>query len=160
MLKFVCSVWLPHLSPNKTSEPPHAASVSALVDASNLEFPQSREKGFSTGSGRIAAPGMPGRPDAALDLHLVSLTSGNWDTPGNWSGNAVPTSGANVAISTTAAATITIQAGDTVSINSLTAGSNDSLSITGGSLTIAATSTIGGNLNLSGGAAPSPPVPI
>ncbi len=58
--------------------------------------------------------------------------SGYWDVAANWSGGAVPNSAAQVSIDTTSAATITIQAGDTEAINSLSIGSADTLSMPGG----------------------------
>ena len=65
----------------------------------------------------------------------------------------MPGSGDDVTINTTAAAIITIQAGDSESVHSLTAASNDTLSISGGALTIAANSTLSGLLSMTGGTA-------
>jgi hypothetical protein len=77
--------------------------------------------------------------------------SGNWDTPGNWSTDKVPGPGDDVSISTIAIATITIQAGDVESVNSVTTSSNDTLSFTGGSLAVTANSTLSGPLTMTGG---------
>ncbi len=81
----------------------------------------------------------------------VGSVSNNWNVAGNWSNDAVPTSTTDVSISTSAAATIVIVPAEVESINSLMLDSNDTLSITGGSLAIAANSTIAGNLSLTGG---------
>src|ERR1019366_1836623 len=87
----------------------------------------------------------------------INPNSGNWDVASNWSSGAVPGAFDNVAISTTSAATITIQSGDAESAQSLTTAGNDTLSITGGSLTVAAgsvflpSSTLSGGLAITGG---------
>ncbi len=83
----------------------------------------------------------------------IGGASGYWDNPANWSGNAVPTPAAQVSINTATQATITVQGGDAESINSLTIGGNDTLSIAGGSINVAANSTNGGTMTVSGGAA-------
>ena len=75
-----------------------------------------------------------------------------WDAAANWSNDAVPTSADDVTIDSGTSTTITIQSGDTESVNSLTTAAGYALSITGGSLAIADNSTLVGNLNLSGGA--------
>ena len=54
-------------------------------------------------------------------------------------------------INTGPALTVAIESVDNESIGSLTTGSTDTLSITGGSLTIASTSTLGGPLTMIGG---------
>jgi len=81
----------------------------------------------------------------------VNTGSGSWDNPGNWSGNAVPGSADDVSISTSAAATITINSSDTESVHSLTTTATDTLSMTGGSLAVAANSTLSGALSMTGG---------
>ena len=65
--------------------------------------------------------------------------SGNWDVPGNWSGDAVPNSSDDVAISTTGNATITIASTGHETVHSLSTDADDNLSIAGGSLTIIGT---------------------
>jgi hypothetical protein len=75
----------------------------------------------------------------------------NWDNPQNWSTGNVPGPGDDVTISTAAAATIDIQPTDAESINSLTTASNDALSINGGSLSVAASSTLNGALSIDQG---------
>ena len=89
-------------------------------------------------------------------LSTVAWTGGgndsNWDNPQNWNTQAVPAAGNDVVIDTgSSAATVTINTGDAESVNSLTTGGNDTLSITGGSLTVAANSTLGGSLAMTGG---------
>ena len=64
----------------------------------------------------------------------------------------VPSESDVVAIDTAATATITIQSGDDIQVQSLTTGSNDTLSITGGSLTVTGgDSTLSGPLSMTGG---------
>jgi RHS repeat-associated protein len=77
--------------------------------------------------------------------------SGNWDVGANWSTGSVPASTDNVVISTSAAATITYQASDGYSIQSLSTASNDTLSFTGGTLNIQASSTLSGPLTMTAG---------
>ena len=77
--------------------------------------------------------------------------SGNWDNPANWSSGQVPGPSDDVVISTAGSATITIQTGDSLVVNSVTTGANDTLSFTGGSLTIGANSTLSGPLSMTGG---------
>ncbi len=81
----------------------------------------------------------------------VNTGSGSWDTGANWSSGNVPSAGDDVIINTTGAATVTIQSGDTISINSLTTGGLDTLAITDGALAVAADSTLSGPLTMTGG---------
>ena len=82
-------------------------------------------------------------------VEWISTTSGDWNVGSNWSTGAVPTSNENVIIDVPGATpTITISSG-TQSVLSITA--SDPLSITGGSLIVAANSTIGGGLSMTGG---------
>ena len=78
-------------------------------------------------------------------------SGGNWDTASNWVGGVVPGVNDKAVISTTAAATITIQTGDSESVLGLTTAANDTLSITGGALTVAASSIFSGPLTMTGG---------
>ena len=71
----------------------------------------------------------------------------NWDTPANWSTDSVPGSGDDVTIDI--AANVVHSDNVTDSINSLT--STEPLTISGGTLSIASASTIGGALTISGG---------
>ncbi len=57
--------------------------------------------------------------------------SGNWSLASNWSAG-LPTSTTDAVIDTASAATITIPAGQTFAINSLTVGANNTLSLPGG----------------------------
>ncbi|MDR3636208.1 MAG: hypothetical protein P4L84_20570, partial [Isosphaeraceae bacterium] len=85
-------------------------------------------------------------------LSAVSWTGAgdgkSWTNPSNWSGNAVPGSNDNVTISLGGTPTIQITSGNQA-VLSLT--STDPLSISGGTLSINASSTIGGGLTMTGG---------
>ncbi len=81
---------------------------------------------------------------------------GNWDVAANWTDQSnqthhVPGSGDDVQISTTAAATVTIQGSDVESVNSLSTAATDTLSFSSGSLSVAVSSTLNGNLQLING---------
>ena len=84
-------------------------------------------------------------------LSAVSWTGGggdnNWDTAANWSTDSVPGSGDDVTINI--AANVVHSDNVTDSINSLT--STEPLTISGGTLSIAAASTIDSTLSLTGG---------
>ena len=84
-------------------------------------------------------------------LSAVSWTGGggdnNWDTAANWSTDSVPGSGDDVTISI--AANVVHSDNDDDSINSLT--SAEPLTLSGGTLSIASTSTINSTLSLTGG---------
>ncbi len=69
----------------------------------------------------------------------------SWSDKANW-GGSVPGSGDDVTINTAAAATVSIASGVSASVHSLTTGGNDTLSISGGSLTVASSSTLSGSL--------------
>jgi RHS repeat-associated protein/uncharacterized repeat protein (TIGR01451 family) len=82
-------------------------------------------------------------------VQWTSATSGAWDVGSNWSTGQVPGSSDDVVIDVNSATpTVTIGSGDQ-SVHSLMA--SDPLSITGGSLTVAANSTISGGLTMTGG---------
>ncbi len=72
----------------------------------------------------------------------------SWDVAGNWSDNAVPTANDDVTINLSGSPTIEIRSG-TESVNSVT--STDPISISGGSLSVAANSTLSGGLTMTGG---------
>ena len=78
--------------------------------------------------------------------------SGNWDVGANWSTGNVPGAGDNAVINTQATGTITIQSDDAEAVDQLSLASNDTLSFTGGTLTIGASSTLNGALSMTGGA--------
>ncbi len=77
--------------------------------------------------------------------------TGDWDVAANWSNDAVPAPTADVTINTPSPATITIKPGDAESVNSLSVGSQDSLSIAGGSLTTATSLTNDGAITVAAG---------
>jgi RHS repeat-associated protein len=82
-------------------------------------------------------------------VQWISKTSGAWDVGSNWNTGQVPGSGDDVGINVNGATpTITIGSGDQ-SVHSLMA--SDPLSITGGSLTVAAKSTASAGLTMTGG---------
>ena len=72
----------------------------------------------------------------------------SWAVAGNWSNNAVPTPGDDVTINIAGNPTIQITTGNQ-SVHSLTA--SEPISISGGSLTVAAASTLSGGLTMTGG---------
>ncbi len=71
-----------------------------------------------------------------------------WTDASNWSNDAVPGPSDNVAISKSGNPTIAISSG-TQSVNSIS--STDPISISGGSLSVAANSTLSGGLTMTGG---------
>src|SRR5262249_23527795 len=72
----------------------------------------------------------------------------SWAVAGNWSGNAVPGANDDVTIDLGGNPTIRISSGSQ-SVHSLT--STDPIAISGGSLAVAASSTISGGLAMTGG---------
>ncbi len=82
-------------------------------------------------------------------VEWISTASGNWNVGSNWSTGTVPNSNDDVIIDVPGATpTVTISSG-TDSVLSITA--SDPVSMTGGSLIVAANSTIGGGLSMTGG---------
>ncbi len=84
----------------------------------------------------------------------ISTSSGNWNVAANWSTGVVPGPGDVAFIETNSALTVTIPSGDAEAVSGLVTDSNDLLSITGGSLTIAGVSVpsaLGGGLSITGG---------
>jgi hypothetical protein len=78
--------------------------------------------------------------------------SGDWDTASNWSTGAVPGPGDDVTINVISPITITHSLGNYDAVHSLTiSNANDTLSISSGTLSLAAASTLSGPLNLTGG---------
>ncbi len=90
--------------------------------------------------------------DAPSAVSWIGGAAGFWDTAANWSGHTVPNSAADVTIDTAVSATITIRARDAESIKSLTLGKGDALSITDGSLAVAAGLTNAGAITIQPGA--------
>ena len=94
-------------------------------------------------------------------LSVVSWTgAGNselWDNPANWSNNHVPTLSDDVKIDAAGSPTIVYDSSAaTTTIGSISLAANDTLSVTGGSLTVAGggaslTSTLVGSLSMTGG---------
>src|SRR5580704_15868630 len=92
------------------------------------------------------APKHPPRRTCAFELledrrllaadNWIGTASGNWNTAADWSAG-VPTSTSAVTINTANTQTISITSG-TIAVQSLTIDGNDSLSISGGSLTTSA----------------------
>ncbi len=83
------------------------------------------------------------------NVDWISTSSGSWDVGSNWSTGKVPGSGDDVVINVSGAnPTVTISSGSQ-SVQSVTA--DDPLSISGGSLTVAANSTISDGLAMTGG---------
>jgi len=83
----------------------------------------------------------------ATTVSWTSATSGSWDVASNWSPKTVPGPGDNAVINVPGV-TVTISS-NVESVNSIKA--DDSLVISGGGLTLAANSTISGELQMSGG---------
>src|SRR5437879_1076570 len=67
--------------------------------------------------------------------------SGNWHDPTHWDIGKVPGSGDDAVIDGSPALTVTIPSSDNIEVKSVTTGSNDTLSITGGSLLVTAGSS-------------------
>ena len=77
--------------------------------------------------------------DLDVTVPVISWSNpdgGDWDVATNWSTGVVPSASDAVDIDTVAAATITIQPNDDIQVETLTTGSNDAISITGGSLKV------------------------
>src|SRR5262249_10696786 len=83
----------------------------------------------------------------------INPSGGDWATPGNWSTGPLPGPGDDVVIDISANITITHSSG-TDSIHSLT--SRDALALSGGTLSIAASSKIGNTFTLTGGTLAGP----
>ena len=68
-------------------------------------------------------------------INWIGGAAGNFDVASNWSTHTVPGAADIAVINTTGAVKVTIQTGDAISVEGITTGANDTLSITGGSLT-------------------------
>jgi hypothetical protein len=77
-------------------------------------------------------------------------TSGDWNNPANWSTGTVPAASDDVVINRTVPVTVTISSGNQAA-NSLQASNNETLVVSGGSLTVAASSSAW-NVTVSNGA--------
>jgi phage baseplate assembly protein gpV len=88
-------------------------------------------------------------PRQLLSVSWISKTSGNWNLGSNWSTGTVPGPGDDVVINVFGASpTVTISS-NVESVHSIT--TDDPLDISGGGLTVAASSTISGGLAMTGG---------
>ncbi len=81
-----------------------------------------------------------------------SASGGDWDTASNWS-LGVPTSGQDVSISLSSAGTVTHSQSNAEQVNSLTTNANTTLSVTAGSIALAASgsSSFGGPVTFNTG---------
>ncbi len=111
-------------------------------------------------TGKTYRRGLFGKPELeGLERRILPSTvtwinpsGGSWDVGSNWSTGQAPGAGDVAVINTTSAATIAIQASDAISVQGLTTGSNDTLSITGGLLLVTSgNSTLSGGLSMTGG---------
>jgi hypothetical protein len=84
-------------------------------------------------------------------VNWTSPTGGAWNTPGNWSSGAAPVNGDDVTINTPGnSITVTYSTGN-LALDSLTTGSGDTLSLTGGTLALANGYQLDGAVTMSGG---------
>ncbi len=83
----------------------------------------------------------------------INPNGGCWDVGSNWSNGQGPGAGNDAVINTVVSAPITVQSGDNISVRSVTTGDpSDTLSISGGSLTVlGGTSVLNAPLSMSGG---------
>ncbi len=81
---------------------------------------------------------------------------GDWDTASNWVGGILPGSSDDVIITLAATATVTHSQSLSDSVHSITTNALTTLTISSGSLSVAATSTLAGPLDLSGGTLTGP----
>ena len=131
-------------SPGNTPEAVYVNTLNvpagATLNLNGLHLYANTENIKGTITGGVVSP---------TTVEWISSSSGNWNVASNWSTGAVPGSNQEVIIDVPGASpTVTINSGSQ-SVYSITA--NDPLSITGGSLTVAADSTIGGGLSMTGG---------
>ena len=83
-----------------------------------------------------------------------SPISGDWNVAANWTGNAVPANGDNVVISMTPGVTVTLGSGSP-EIENLTVGAANTLTISGGTLSVVGTGSVS-KLNLYSGSIGGP----
>jgi RHS repeat-associated protein len=80
-----------------------------------------------------------------------NANGGNWDVAQNWLGDVVPGSGDTAVINLTGV-TVTVQSGDSISVQSIGLGGSSTLSFTGGTLEVTSgASTLNGTLSMTGG---------
>ena len=82
-------------------------------------------------------------------VYWVNSSGGDWDTPGNWSDDAVPTGADDVVINIAVSSPITHNSSYADAVNSLT--SSDPITIGVGSLAIGTTAQLSASLTLQGG---------
>jgi hypothetical protein len=80
-------------------------------------------------------------------VHWINSAGGDWGTAGNWSTGHVPGPDDDVILDVTATPTITHSAG-TDTIHSLTSAGNNTLVVTGSTISLLTTSTLNGPLSL------------
>ena len=78
-------------------------------------------------------------------------TGGSWDDATNWVGGVLPGPTNQVVIDLSGTGTVTLGNGVTDTVNSLTTNSHTSISISGDTLSLATSSTIGGGLGVTSG---------
>ena len=79
-------------------------------------------------------------------------TGGSWDLASNWVGGQLPGATDDVVINLASTGTVTLDAGVTNAVKSLTTNTHTNINISNDSLSLAATSSIGGRLTQTGGA--------
>jgi uncharacterized delta-60 repeat protein len=88
----------------------------------------------------------------AHHVSWINASGGDWDTASNWSTGRVPGASDDVTIDVSSAIIVTHSKNVADSVHSLTVGNtNDSLTLSGGSLSVASSSTISGPFHLTGG---------
>ena len=95
----------------------------------------------------------------SFDVDPATITwsspiSGDWNVAANWTGNAVPANGDNVVISMTPGVTVTLGSGSP-EIENLTVGTANTLTISGGALSVVGTGSVS-KLNLNSGSIGGP----
>lgn len=81
------------------------------------------------------------------DVPFVSVTSGDWNTPGTWNKNSIPTNTSQVTVAATHSVTVTSSA----NANILITATNGTLTQSAGTLTVNSTFTNNGTYNANGG---------
>ncbi len=117
----------------------------SAINLASLQAFTSSGGGVASGGGAIqSGTTLPAAPDV-----WVNPGSGTWDTGSNWVLGTVPAAGNGVIITTVAPATITLQGGDNLSVNSVTLGSPDTLAFnTGAQLTTSGNFATAGTVSL------------
>ncbi len=91
-------------------------------------------------------------PATILWNTTTAPTGGDWDTPSNWIGGAVPTAASNVVINLTGSGTVTHSTGANDAALSLTTNGNTSLSIGSGSIALGNRGSSIGSVTIGSGA--------